>query len=68
MDTAFIHREQGRMLQELNDFLSIPSVSALPAHAADCRRAAEWLQRQLTGLDIRWCGLKDRRFPGSRPS
>src|SRR5688572_27389021 len=50
MDTAFIHREQGRMLQELNDFLSIPSVSALPAHAADCRRAAEWLQRQLTGL------------------
>ena len=29
---------------ELSEFLSIPSVSTLPAHAADCRRAAEWLR------------------------
>ena len=29
------------------DFLRIPSVSAQPAHAADCRRAAEWLVREL---------------------
>ncbi|TPG53162.1 M20/M25/M40 family metallo-hydrolase [Roseomonas nepalensis] len=29
------------------DFLRIPSVSAQPAHAADCRRAAEWLAREL---------------------
>jgi acetylornithine deacetylase/succinyl-diaminopimelate desuccinylase-like protein len=42
--------EQGRMLQELTDFLSIPSISALPDHTADCRRAAEWLQRHLTSL------------------
>lgn len=50
MDTSFVTREQSRLLGELSGFLSIPSVSALPAHAADCRRAAEWLRDELTGL------------------
>ena len=50
MDTTFADREQPRLLQELIDFLSIPSVSTLPAHAADCRRAAEWLRAELTRL------------------
>ncbi len=50
MDTSFVDREQPRLLQELSEFLSIPSVSALPAHAADCRRAAEWLRAELTRL------------------
>jgi acetylornithine deacetylase/succinyl-diaminopimelate desuccinylase-like protein len=50
MDTTFIKREQGRMLRELNELLAIPSVSALPAHAADCRRAADWLADHLRGL------------------
>ncbi len=50
MDTAFADREQPRLLQELIDFLSIPSVSTLPAHADDCRRAAEWLRAELTRL------------------
>ncbi|HEX5574267.1 MAG TPA: M20/M25/M40 family metallo-hydrolase, partial [Gemmatimonadales bacterium] len=50
MDTTFISREQGRMLRELNELLAIPSVSALPAHAADCRRAADWLSDHLRGL------------------
>src|SRR6476619_4657867 len=39
-----------RLIQELSEFLAIPSVSALPAHTADCRRAAEWLKHHLTGL------------------
>jgi len=30
-------------LEELSDFLRIPSVSADPAHAADVVRAAEWV-------------------------
>jgi acetylornithine deacetylase/succinyl-diaminopimelate desuccinylase-like protein len=38
------------MLGELSGFLSIPSVSALPAHAGDCRRAAEWLRDELLSL------------------
>jgi acetylornithine deacetylase/succinyl-diaminopimelate desuccinylase-like protein len=50
MDTTFITREQGRMLRELNELLAIPSVSALPTHAADCRRAAVWLSDHLRGL------------------
>ena len=31
-------------------FLRIPSVSAQPAHAADCRAAAAWLRAELIGL------------------
>jgi acetylornithine deacetylase/succinyl-diaminopimelate desuccinylase-like protein len=50
MDTTFVSREQGRMLRELNELLAIPSVSALPAHAEDCRRAADWLRDHLQGL------------------
>ncbi len=50
MDNAFVDREQPRLLQELTEFLAIPSVSTLPAHAQDCRRAAEWLRNELTRL------------------
>jgi acetylornithine deacetylase/succinyl-diaminopimelate desuccinylase-like protein len=50
MDTSFVNRERDRLLRELIDFLSIPSVSALPAHASDCRRAAEWLRDELLRL------------------
>ncbi|HKT59809.1 MAG TPA: dipeptidase [Gemmatimonadales bacterium] len=50
MDTTFVAREQSRLLGELSSFLSIPSVSALPVHAADCRRAAEWLRDELQTL------------------
>jgi acetylornithine deacetylase/succinyl-diaminopimelate desuccinylase-like protein len=32
------------------DWLRIPSVSAQPDHAPDCRRAAEWLAEQLRGI------------------
>ena len=72
MDTSFVAREQTRMLGELSGFLSIPSVSALPAHAADCRRAAEWLREELVSLGcpdgrhssrgraIRWSGPRAR--------
>jgi acetylornithine deacetylase/succinyl-diaminopimelate desuccinylase-like protein len=50
MNKTLIAKEQPRLLHELSEFLAIPSVSALPAHIGDCRRAAEWLERQLTGL------------------
>ena len=36
-------------LERLFDLLRIPSISTQPAHAADCRRAAEWLCRDLAG-------------------
>lgn len=50
MDSSFVAREKNRLLGELSEFLAIPSVSALPAHAADCRRAAEWLRDELQRL------------------
>jgi acetylornithine deacetylase/succinyl-diaminopimelate desuccinylase-like protein len=43
-------REQ--RLDNLKDFLRIPSISTLPQHAADVRRAAEWLATQLREAGI----------------
>ncbi|WP_428395706.1 dipeptidase [Lichenicoccus sp.] len=37
-------------LERLFDLLRIPSISTQPAHAPDCRRAAEWLCRDLAGI------------------
>jgi acetylornithine deacetylase/succinyl-diaminopimelate desuccinylase-like protein len=34
----------------LMDFLRIPSVSAQPAHAPDCRRAADWARAELDAI------------------
>ena len=39
------HRE--RYLDELKQFLSIPSISAQPAHQPDIQRAAQWLADHL---------------------
>ncbi len=39
-----------RHLDDLFELLSIPSVSADPAHAADVQRAAEWLRAKLEAL------------------
>ncbi len=37
-------------LERLFAFLRIPSISAQPAHAADCRKAAEWARDTLAGM------------------
>jgi acetylornithine deacetylase/succinyl-diaminopimelate desuccinylase-like protein len=47
---AFVAREGSRILNELIDFLRIPSVSTDPARDGDCRRAALWLAEHLRGL------------------
>jgi acetylornithine deacetylase/succinyl-diaminopimelate desuccinylase-like protein len=49
----FINVNRDRYIGELKDYLAIPSVSALPAHAADVRRAAEWTAESLrsAGMD-----------------
>ena len=43
-------RDQARLLGELKEFLRIPSISTLPDHAADCRRAADWVMDHLRRL------------------
>ena len=51
----FLHRTRAAAHGRLMEFLRIPSVSAQPAHAADCRRAAEWFCAQLDqiGFSVR---------------
>jgi acetylornithine deacetylase/succinyl-diaminopimelate desuccinylase-like protein len=39
-----------RLLTELSEFLRIPSISTLPQHDPDCRRAAEWVASDLRRL------------------
>lgn len=46
-EEAQIVAAQGARMKRYADFLSIPSVSAEPNHAADCRTAAEWLAGEL---------------------
>ena len=50
-----LHRHRAQAHARLMDFLRIPSVSAQPAHAADCRRAADWARAQLEeiGFSVR---------------
>jgi acetylornithine deacetylase/succinyl-diaminopimelate desuccinylase-like protein len=53
----FINTNRDRYVSELTSYLAIPSVSALPAHAADVRRAAEW-----TADEMRRVGLENVRL------
>jgi acetylornithine deacetylase/succinyl-diaminopimelate desuccinylase-like protein len=39
-------------LDSYRDFLRIPSISGLPEHADDCRRAAEWIAEDLRRIGI----------------
>lgn len=46
-EEAQIVAAHAERMQRYADFLRIPSVSAVPEHAADCRKAAEWLAGEL---------------------
>lgn len=46
--------DNDRLLAELSEFLRIPSISTLPKHDQDCRRAAEWV-----AADLRRLGCSD---------
>lgn len=43
----YLVQNAGRFTDELLDFLKIPSISALPDHADDVARAAEWVANRL---------------------
>ncbi len=44
---AYLEEHRERRLAAYLDFLRIPSISGIPDHAPDCRRAAEWLADQM---------------------
>lgn len=43
----YLDQQQGRFIEELADFLRIPSVSAKPEHADDVRAAGQWVMARL---------------------
>lgn len=49
---SYLDSQYDRFLGELLDFIRIPSVSALPEHAADVERAAEWVAARLTAAGV----------------
>jgi acetylornithine deacetylase/succinyl-diaminopimelate desuccinylase-like protein len=49
---AYLSKQRERHLAELQDFLRIPSVSALPAHRPDIARASEWLAERLRATGV----------------
>jgi acetylornithine deacetylase/succinyl-diaminopimelate desuccinylase-like protein len=53
----YINVNRDRYIDELKQYLAIPSISALPQHAPDVRRAAEW-----TGQSLREAGLDNVRL------
>ncbi len=47
---AVFDAELERYLREWKEFLSFPSISIAPEHAADCRRCAEWLENHVARM------------------
>lgn len=50
--SAFVEQHQDRLLDELKEFLRIPSISAQPAHAGDVRRAAEFVAASMRSAGL----------------
>jgi acetylornithine deacetylase/succinyl-diaminopimelate desuccinylase-like protein len=49
---TYLKENKERLLNELLEFLRIPSISALPAHAPDVQRAAQWVQNRMRAAGI----------------
>jgi acetylornithine deacetylase/succinyl-diaminopimelate desuccinylase-like protein len=54
---AFINTHRDRYVEELKQYLAIPSISALPQHQDDVKRCAEW-----TSEEMRRIGLQNVRL------
>ncbi len=50
---SYAHDNHDRFLNELIELVSIPSVSTLPEHRPDMRRAARWLVDRLNDIGVR---------------
>jgi acetylornithine deacetylase/succinyl-diaminopimelate desuccinylase-like protein len=49
---AWARENHPRFLEELKTLLRIPSISTLPEHKADCRRAAESIEKELRRIGM----------------
>ena len=48
----FINTHRDRYVEELKQYLAIPSISALPQHQADVRRCAEWTIEEMQRIGL----------------
>jgi acetylornithine deacetylase/succinyl-diaminopimelate desuccinylase-like protein len=48
----FINTHRDRYVDELKDYLAIPSISALPQHKGDVRRTAEWSAEEMRRIGL----------------
>jgi len=55
----FIQTHRDRYVDELKTWLAIPSISALPEHAGDVRRAAEWAADEMRRVGLQNVRLID---------
>src|SRR5918993_3911882 len=55
----FINVNRDRYVDELKQYLAIPSISALPQHSGDVRRAAEWTAEELRRVGLQNVKLID---------
>jgi acetylornithine deacetylase/succinyl-diaminopimelate desuccinylase-like protein len=55
----FINVNRDRYLSELKDLLAIPSISALPEHASDVRRCAQWCADEMGRIGLQNVRLID---------
>src|SRR5512139_4075791 len=49
---TYLNKNKERFIKELLDFLRIPSISALPAHATEVQRAAQWIEKRMNDAGI----------------
>ena len=49
---SYIHDNKNKSLERLTDLCEIPSISTLPDHASDMRKAAEWLANEMQSLGM----------------
>ena len=55
----FINVNRDRYLEELKALLAIPSISALPQHAGDVKRCADWCADEMRRIGLRNVRLID---------
>jgi acetylornithine deacetylase/succinyl-diaminopimelate desuccinylase-like protein len=53
----FIHTNRDRYVDELKQYLAIPSISALPEHTGDVRRCAEWTADEMRRIGLEHVSL-----------
>ena len=55
----FINLHRDRYVDELKEYLAIPSISALPQHAGDVKRCADWCVEEMRRIGLQNVRLID---------